>query len=120
MARSRRSGGNKYTTKNYYRIRSTTMPGATVRIRTEPTVGGAVILCVASIALLFALVIGVGPLIDFFSIYLMEQAGNPYAAPVIDLLSWCYVLILLGAGVAFVLVWRVVIRSIWQELRDEM
>lgn len=117
---ARRPRRPRVTIRNTYNYRVQALPGGSVRLRSEPTVGGAVILCVVTFALLYCLVIGVGPLIDFFSNYLLMQPGNPYAAPVLELLPWTYLMILLGAGVAIILVWRVVIRSIWFELRDEM
>lgn len=113
MARKPRK--NRYTVKNNYYIRQESTRGAIVRTR-EPTVAGAIMMCIVTIAILICIVTALGPVIDYFTNMLMEQPDNIYAAPVLSLMPWTYLIILLGVGVSIVLVWRTVIRHVWYDL----
>lgn len=115
MARKPRDRSRRVTVKNTYNIRQEPYRGAIVRPQ-EPTVAGAIMICVVSMAILIGIVVAYGPVIDYFTAMLMAQPDNIYAAPILSLMPWTYIMVLLGAGVSIVLVWRIVIRRVWYDL----
>lgn len=72
------------------------------------TVQGAIVGCIVSSVILLAIIVSLGPLVDFFQAWLMNQPGNPYAAPILDLFPWIYIFIFLSWIVSIVVIWRAV------------
>jgi len=70
------------------------------------TVQGAILGCIVSSVILLAIIVSLGPLVDFFQAWLMNQPGNPYVAPVLDLFPWIYIFIFLSWIVSIVVIWR--------------
>jgi hypothetical protein len=72
------------------------------------TVQGAIVGCIVTTVILIAIIVSLGPLVDFFEAWLMNQPGNPYAAPILDLFPWIYIFIFLSWLVSIVVIWRAV------------
>ena len=72
------------------------------------TVQGAIVGSIVSSVILLAIIVSLGPLVDFFEAWLMNQPGNPYAAPILDLFPWIYIFIFLSWLVSIVVIWRAV------------
>ena len=87
--------------------------------QSEPTVGGAIIGCIAMLVLLIAIVVSVGPLIDYFANYVAIMPDNPYKQYSLEMFPWIYAFVVLGGVMAFALVWRVVIRNIVFDMKGE-
>ena len=107
MARSRGSRRSRvsynYTTVKY----QNPTPGS------QPVLG-AILQLIVLFALLAALVVAVGPVIDYFGAYVaaLPADANPYKDAVLPLFPWSYAFIILTGFVGFVYVYRAVIRQI--------
>ena len=77
-----------------------------------PTVAGAIMGSIVASVLLFAVIVSVGPLVDYFQVWLTQQNGNPYAAPVLDLFTWIYILAFASWVTYIIVVWRAVTANI--------
>ena len=76
-----------------------------------PTVAGTILGSLVGMVLLLAITVSVGPLIDYFGNMMMNQPGNPYAAPIAQLFPWIYIFIFLSWIVYLVVIWRAVFRN---------
>ena len=112
MARRSRRGR---TTYNYTTVKyANDTPGG------EPVLGSLLQLIIL-FAILAAIVVAVGPLIDYFGFYVasLPAGADPYKNAVLPLFPWAYAFIILCGIVGFVYVYRTVIRQItysrWNE-----
>lgn len=78
----------------------------------SPTVAGAIMGSIVASVLLFAVIVSTGPLVDYFQVWLTQQNGNPYAAPVLDLFTWIYILAFVSWITYIIVVWRAVTMNI--------
>jgi len=112
--------------RNYRRRRSSTVNYYTnVRYGQSSPGGqpvlGAILQLIVLFALLAAIVVTVGPLIDYFSVYVsaLPADADGYKNAVLPLYPWTYSFIVLTGVVGFVVVFRNVIRTIvygrWME-----
>jgi hypothetical protein len=76
-----------------------------------PTVAGTILGSLVGMVLLLAITVSCGPLIDYFGNMMMNQPGNPYAAPIAQLFPWIYIFIFLSWVVYLVVIWRAVFRN---------
>jgi sterol desaturase/sphingolipid hydroxylase (fatty acid hydroxylase superfamily) len=77
-----------------------------------PTVAGTVLGSMVGGVMLLAITVSCGPLIDYFQNWLLQQPGNPYVTPVLDLFSWIYIFIFLSWIVYIVVIYRAVTASL--------
>ena len=77
-------------------------------VRGALTVQGAIVGCLVSTVILLAIMVSLGPLIDFFQAWLMNQPGNPYAAPILDMFPWIYIFIFASWITSIIVIWRAV------------
>jgi hypothetical protein len=70
------------------------------------TVQGAILGSIIGSVILLAIMVSLGPLVDFFQAWLMNQPGNPYVSPILDLFPWIYIFIFLSWLVYIVAIWR--------------
>jgi hypothetical protein len=70
------------------------------------TVQGAILGSILGSVILLAIMVSLGPLVDFFQAWLMNQPGNPYAAPVLDMFPWIYIFIFTSWVVYIIAIWR--------------
>lgn len=78
----------------------------------SPTVAGAIMGSIVASVLLFAVIVSTGPLVDYFQLWLIQQNGNPYAAPVLDLFTWIYILAFVSWITYIIVVWRAVTMNV--------
>ena len=108
--RSRRRTTYNYTTVKY----ANDTPGG------QPVLGS-ILQLIVLFALLAAIVVAVGPVIDYFGFYVsaLPADANPYKEAVMPLFPWAYAFIILTGIVGFVYVYRTIIRQItysrWNE-----
>lgn len=82
-----------------------------------PSVIFAIIAGLGTIVALFALVIGFGPIFDWFTVYIAANGPNPYANTWFMLAKFFYFLILACGVGSLIYIWRVVIQKV-QYRRD--
>ena len=70
------------------------------------TVQGAILGSIIGSVILLAIMVSLGPLVDFFQAWLMNQPGNPYAAPILDMFPWIYIFIFASWVVYIIAIWR--------------
>lgn len=97
-----------YLQKMQYRAQQRASRSSRRVVQGSLTVQGAIVGCIVSSVILLAIIVSLGPLVDFFQAWLMNQPGNPYAAPILDLFPWIYIFIFLSWIVSIVVIWRAV------------
>lgn len=76
---------------------------------------GAIVYLIISVFACGALIVGCGPILDYFGMYLSSMPADaaPYASPTLELFPWAYTFIMLLGAVALVGVFLAVIRQIY-------
>lgn len=78
--------------------------------------GGSLFAAIISLFLTLAIcagtVVTLGPVIDYFGNMLATQPDNPYKVAVMPMFSWTYAFITLEAVLAFVVLYRVIVRNV--------
>ena len=81
----------------------------------NPSLLASIVYSIVLFVVLFVINVAVGPIVDWFTVWLTTDplnAGNPYVSGVLSLFSWWYIFILLTAGIGYFIIWKSAIISL--------